>query len=144
SASMERFFEWAANDNLQVVYPSTPAQYFHVLRRQASRHWRKPLVVMTPKSLLRHPKSVSTLDDCATGRFEVVIRDPKAASQTRKILLCSGKVYFDLLEKQRDDVPILRLEQLYPLRKGEIEDALSSYAADVPVTWVQEEPENMG
>ncbi|HKQ36575.1 MAG TPA: 2-oxoglutarate dehydrogenase E1 component [Verrucomicrobiae bacterium] len=144
SARMERFLELAANDNLQVVYPSTPAQYFHVLRRQALRRWRKPLVVMTPKSLLRHPKSVSALEDCATGHFATVLRDPKPAAQIRKILLCSGKVYFDLLEKQRDDVAVLRLEQLYPLRKGELEEAMANYAADVPVTWVQEEPENMG
>jgi 2-oxoglutarate dehydrogenase E1 component len=115
-----------------------------VLRRQALRRWRKPLVVMTPKSLLRHPKSVSSLDDCAAGRFQSVLRDAKPMAQVRRILLCSGKVYFDLLEKQRDDVAILRLEQLYPLRKAEIEEALSGYAADVPVTWVQEEPENMG
>ncbi|HTD88338.1 MAG TPA: 2-oxoglutarate dehydrogenase E1 component [Candidatus Binatia bacterium] len=144
SARMERFLALAANDNLQVVYPSTPAQYFHLLRRQALRRWRKPLVVMTPKSLLRHPKSVSALDDCASGQFRTVIRDSKPASQIRKLLLCSGKVYFDLLEKQREDVAILRLEQLYPLRKTELEDALAGYAADVAVTWVQEEPENMG
>ena len=153
SARMERFLDLAANDNLQIVYPTTPAQYFHLLRRQALRRWRKPLVVMTPKSLLRHPKSVSALNDCATGQFRTVLPDPNRAATVRerpqaahiqKILLCTGKVYFDLLEKQRDDVAILRLEQLYPLRKSELEEALSGYAADVPVTWVQEEPENMG
>ena len=144
SARMERFLELAAHDNLQVVYPSTPAQYFHVLRRQALRRWRKPLIVMTPKSLLRHPKSVSSLDECATGHFKTVLGDNKAAGTVRKILLCSGKVYFDLLEKQREDTAILRLEQLYPLRSAEVEQALMAYGPDIPVTWVQEEPENMG
>ncbi|HZO85856.1 MAG TPA: 2-oxoglutarate dehydrogenase E1 component, partial [Verrucomicrobiae bacterium] len=144
SARMERFLELAANDNLQVVYPTTPAQYFHVLRRQVLRHWRKPLVIMTPKSLLRHPKSISSLDECATGRFETVLRDSKPATSVRRVLLCTGKVYFDLQEKQRDDTAILRLEQLYPLRVAELEQALSPYPEDLPVTWVQEEPENMG
>jgi 2-oxoglutarate dehydrogenase E1 component len=144
SARMERFLDLSANDKLQVVYPTTPAQYFHVLRRQALRHWRKPLIVMTPKSLLRHPKSVSALEECARGHFQTVLRDPKPAASIRKILLCSGKVYFDLEEKPRDDVAVLRLEQLYPLRLAELDAALSGYAADIPVTWVQEEPENMG
>ncbi|HZO85823.1 MAG TPA: 2-oxoglutarate dehydrogenase E1 component, partial [Verrucomicrobiae bacterium] len=144
SARMERFLELAANDNLQVVYPTTPAQYFHVLRRQALRRWRKPLVIMTPKSLLRHPKSVSSLNECATGHFETVLPDPRAPASVRRVLLCSGKVYFDLLEKQREDVAILRLEQLYPLRNSELEQAFSPYSKDAPVVWVQEEPENMG
>jgi 2-oxoglutarate dehydrogenase E1 component len=144
SARMERFLELAANDNLQVAYPTTPAQYFHLLRRQALRRWRKPLVVMTPKSLLRHPKSVSALNDCAAGQFQAVLRDSRPPLAVRKILLCSGKVYFDLLEKERADVAVLRLEQLYPLRRGELQDALAAYAPEVPVTWVQEEPENMG
>jgi 2-oxoglutarate dehydrogenase E1 component len=144
SARMERFLELAANDNLQVVYPTTPAQYFHVLRRQALRRWRKPLVVMTPKSLLRHPKSISTLDECATGHFETVLPDPKAPASVRRVVLCTGKIYFDLTEKQPGDVAILRLEQLYPLRVVELEQALSVYPAHVPVVWVQEEPENMG
>jgi 2-oxoglutarate dehydrogenase E1 component len=144
SARIERFLELAANDNLQVVYPTTPAQYFHVLRRQAVRRWRKPLVVMTPKSLLRHPESISTLDDCVNGEFQTVLRDPKPPDAIRKILLCSGKVYFDLEEKQPDNVAILRLEQLYPLRTAELGQALSAYAPEIPVTWLQEEPENMG
>ena len=147
SARMERFLELAANDNLQVVYPTTPAQYFHVLRRQALRRWHKPLVVMTPKSLLRHPKSVSSLDDCATGRFETILSGRSADSlsaSARRVLLCTGKIYFDLLEKQPPDVAILRLEQLYPLRMNDLEQALTAYPPDVPVTWVQEEPENMG
>ena len=145
SARMERFLELAANDNLQLVYPTTPAQYFHVLRRQALRRWRKPLVVLTPKSLLRHPKSVSSLEDCASRHFQTVLADPKPASpNVRRVVLCTGKIYFDLQEAQPEDVPIVRLEQLYPLRLAEVEHALSAYAPTAPVVWVQEEPENMG
>ena len=147
SARMERFLELAANDNLQVVYPSTPAQYFHLLRRQALRRWHKPLIVMTPKSLLRHPKSVSSLADCAHGRFETILSDRSADSLSapaRRVLLCTGKIYFDLLEKQPEDAALLRLEQLYPLPMPELEQALAAYPAETPVTWVQEEPENMG
>ena len=145
SARMERFLALAANDNLQLVYPTTPAQYFHVLRRQALRRWHKPLVVLTPKSLLRHPGSVSSLDDCASGHFQTVLRDPKpAAANVRRVLLSAGKVYFDLQEAQPPDVAIVRLEQLYPLRLAELEQTLSTYPPSVPVVWVQEEPENMG
>ena len=145
SARMERFLALAANDNLQLVYPTTPAQYFHVLRRQALRRWHKPLVVLTPKSLLRHPASVSSLDDCASGRFQTVLPDPKAAGgNIRRVLLCTGKVYFDLQETQPADIAIMRLEQLYPLRLAELEQALSTYPPNVPTVWVQEEPENMG
>jgi 2-oxoglutarate dehydrogenase E1 component len=137
SARLERFLQLAAADNIQIVYPTTPAQYFHVLRRQALRRWRKPLVVMTPKSLLRHPGSTSSFDDLGAGRrFERVIADRPAPH----VLLCSGKIYFDLAAKRdelkRDDVAIVRLEQLYPFP----EDARQYTSA----TWVQEEPRNMG
>src|SRR5206468_4449191 len=104
SARLERFLTLAAEDNLQIVYPTTPAQYFHLLRRQVLRRWRKPLVVMTPKSLLRHPRVVSNIDDFAAGRFERILPDmsPRSGDEIGRILLCSGKVYFDLhRERQR-------------------------------------------
>jgi len=150
SARLERFLTLAAEDNLQVVYPTTPAQYFHCLRRQVVRRWRKPLVVMTPKSLLRHPKVVSTLDECAQGRFERILPDalPRPAGQVRRILLCSGKIYYDLEkhreENKREDVAIARVEQLYPLRAHALQSVLSGYGEGTPAVWVQEEPENMG
>jgi len=151
SARLERFLRLAAEDNIQVANPTTPAQYFHLLRRQALRSWRKPLVVMTPKSLLRHPKSVSALDELATGRFQRIIPDdaPEAvAAKINRVLLCSGKIYFELLEQRekskRADVAIVRVEQLYPLPAKLVESALTKYGDGTPVFWVQEEPENMG
>lgn len=150
SARLERFLAMAAEDNIQVVYPTTPAQYFHVLRRQYLRHWRKPLVVMSPKSLLRHPDVTSTLDECAKGNFLRVIPDQmnRPASRVKRILLCTGKLYYELNKRrndlQREDVAIIRLEQLYPLRRELIEQALAEYAPGTPAVWVQEEPENMG
>ena len=150
SARLERFLTLAAEDNMQVVVPSTPAQMFHLLRRQVLRPWRKPLVVMTPKSLLRHPLAVSPLEDFAEGTaFRHVIEDDAVDPEgVRRVLLCSGKVFYDLVaareEAGRDDVAILRLEQLYPLRQAEVDAVLERYPAAAPVTWVQEEPENMG
>jgi 2-oxoglutarate dehydrogenase E1 component len=150
SARLERFLMLGVEDNLQVVYPTTPAQYYHCLRRQAVRTWRKPLVVITPKSLLRHAKVVSTLQECSQGRFERILPDPlgKPAAQVGRIVLCTGKIYYDLAEYQeqnkRDDVAIIRLEQLYPLRGELLESVLSPYASGTPVYWVQEEPGNMG
>jgi 2-oxoglutarate dehydrogenase E1 component len=136
SARLERFLQLAAEDNMQVVYPTTPAQYFHVLRRQALRRWRKPLIVMTPKSLLRHPKSASSFDELGEGRFLPVIAD----LESPHVLLCTGKIYFDLVAKRaelkRDDVAIVRIEQLYPFP----EEARRYESA----VWVQEEPLNMG
>src|ERR1051325_10029311 len=148
SARLERFLALAAEDNIQVVNPTTPAQYFHCLRRQVKRKWRKPLVVMTPKSLLRHPKVVSPLADCASGQFRKVLPDGMAPENVKRLLLCSGKVYYDL-EKHREetgrtDVAIVRLEQLYPLRAAELESMIVRYAEGTPIVWVQEEPENMG
>src|SRR5207248_2859933 len=121
SARLERFLSLASEDNLQVVYPTTPAQYFHVLRRQVLRRWRKPLVVMTPKSLLRHPQAVSSLDALAQGTFQRVLPDSpaEAGKAISRVLFCAGKVYYDLDKYRRDmnhpDVAILRLEQLYPI-----------------------------
>ena len=148
-ARLERFLAAGADDNIQVVNLTTPAQYFHCLRRQALRRWRKPLVVMTPKSLLRHPQCVSPLDECSRGGFRRVIGDQLAEAQpVDRIVLCSGKVYYDLLaERQRlgrQGVAIVRIEQLYPLPLDDLRAALSVYAEGTPAYWVQEEPENMG
>jgi len=148
SARLERFLTLAAEDNIQIVQPTTPAQYFHVLRRQAIRNWRKPLIIFTPKSLLRHPKVVSTLEDCARGNFQRVLPDDSNSGDIKRILLCTGKVFYDLTayreEHRRNDVAIVRLEQLYPLHAGLLEEALKSYAEHTPALWVQEEPANMG
>jgi len=150
SARLERFLMLGAKDNIQVCNLTTPAQYFHCLRRQVLRVWRKPLVIMTPKKLLRHPAAVSTMDECATGEFHRVIGDvvPDGRQEVERILLCSGKIYFELEEKrkelQRHDVAILRIEQLYPLPKEPLKKLLAQYPDETPVYWVQEEPENMG
>ncbi len=151
SARLERFLTLAAEDNIQIVVPSTPAQHFHVLRRQVLRKWKKPLIMMTPKSLLRHPKCVSDRQELSVGTFqpvlsEVIEQDP---AQVSRILLCSGKVYYDLLaERERlnrqADIAILRLEELYPLPYAQLQKALSLYPEGTQVRWVQEEPENMG
>jgi 2-oxoglutarate dehydrogenase E1 component len=150
SARLERFLMLSVEDNLQVVYPSTPAQYFHCLRRQVLRTWRKPLVIMTPKSLLRHPKAVSTLQDCAGGGFREILPDVlnRPADQVKRVLLCSGKLYYELAEyreqNKREDVALIRLEQLHPLRRELLESTLAPFRDGTPVCWVQEEPANMG
>ncbi len=148
SARPERFLEVAAEDNIQVAIPTTPAQYFHLLRRQVVRKWRKPLVVFTPKSLLRHPQCVSNLEDFLSGKFERVLPDAIGNADCRRVLLCSGKVYYELLaereKREIDDVAIVRLEQLYPLPANLLREVLSPYAAGTPLYWVQEEPLNMG
>jgi 2-oxoglutarate dehydrogenase E1 component len=148
SARIERFLSMSAQDNIQVVNLTTPAQFFHVLRRQVLRPWRKPLVVFTPKSLLRHPMAKSTVADLTHGTFQRVILDADVpASQAKRVLLCSGKVYYELLERRqqtnRTDVAIVRLEQLYPLGDA-LKNALAQYADGTPLYWVQEEPRNMG
>jgi 2-oxoglutarate dehydrogenase E1 component len=150
SARLERFLTLAAEDNIQVVVPTTPAQYFHLLRRQVMRRWRKPLVVMTPKSLLRHPQAVSALDDLTRGTFSRVLPDPNNPDpkRTRRVLLCAGKIYYDLVQRReelkRTDVAIVRLEQLYPLPTEILRKRLTPCAKDTPVVWVQDEPANMG
>ena len=150
SARLERFLLLAAEDNIQVVYPTLPAQIFHCMRRQMLRHWRKPLVVMTPKSLLRHRDCVSSLDDLANGKFERVLPDEhlQDLSQVERILLCTGKIYFELVERRetldRKDIAIVRVEQLYPLPRKQLEKILATARDGTPVYWVQEEPENMG
>jgi 2-oxoglutarate dehydrogenase E1 component len=150
SARIERFLQMAAEDNIQIVGPSTPAQLFHCLRRQVLRRWRKPLIVMTPKSLLRHPRVVSSLDDLANGRFERILPDTigDRTGEVSRILLCSGKIYYELEQARektnRRDVAVLRIEQLYPLPDEALRFALRSYKDETPVVWVQEEPQNMG
>jgi 2-oxoglutarate dehydrogenase E1 component len=150
SARLERFLSLAAKDNIQVVQPTTPAQMFHCLRRQVLRVWRKPLIVMTPKSLLRNPACVSNMDELVKGTFQRVIPDASAvpARDVRRILLCSGKVAYELEKRRQElgrrDVAIVRVEQLYPLPKRSLEAALADYAPGTPAVWVQEEPENMG
>ncbi|WP_372695827.1 2-oxoglutarate dehydrogenase E1 component [Immundisolibacter sp.] len=150
SARLERFMQLCAEQNMQVCVPSTPAQMFHMLRRQMLRRYRRPLVVMTPKSLLRHRLSVSALGDLADGEFQPLIPDPQQPdpARVRRVLLCSGKVYFDLLSSQRerdiDDIAIVRIEQLYPFPKAQVAEQLAHYAAASDVAWVQEEPQNQG
>ena len=148
SARLERYLQLAAEDNIQITNPTTPAQYFHLLRRQIVRAWRKPLVVMSPKSLLRHPKVVCSLDDLATGRFHRILGDARAdAGSVKRILACTGKVYYDLVaardEAERKDLAIIRFEQLYPLSIETIRAALKPYRS-AEVWWIQEEPRNMG
>jgi 2-oxoglutarate dehydrogenase E1 component len=150
SARLERYLQLCAEDNIQVCIPSTPAQMFHLLRRQIVRKFRKPLVVMTPKSLLRHKLSVSTMADITDRGFQLVIDevDPIEPSAVRRLLICSGKIYFDLLEARRahkiDDIAILRIEQLYPFPIEEVDQALARYVNALEIVWVQEEPRNQG
>jgi 2-oxoglutarate dehydrogenase E1 component len=150
SARLERFLLLCAEDNMQVVNLTTPAQLFHCLRRQVLRPWRKPLIVMSPKSLLRHRRAISTMDELAEGEFERIIADEPAIdpSKVRRLVMCTGKIYYDLLERrerdQVDDIGILRVEQLYPLRPNELQSRLAPYPKDVDLVWVQEEPWNMG
>ncbi|MBX3553910.1 MAG: 2-oxoglutarate dehydrogenase E1 component, partial [Pseudolabrys sp.] len=154
SARIERFLTLCAEDNIQVVNCTTPAQYFHVLRRQVyggpdKRGMRKPLVIFTPKSLLRHPKVVSRIDEFTSGAFREVIGETSAMSTDRvnRVLICSGKVYYDLYEEREkrgiDDIYILRVEQLYPFPTKAIANELSRFK-QAEVVWCQEEPRNMG
>ncbi|RNC73237.1 MAG: 2-oxoglutarate dehydrogenase E1 component [Desulfuromonadales bacterium] len=148
SARIERYLQLCADDNMQVVYPTTPAQLFHLLRRQVKEPFRKPLVVFTPKSLLRHPRCVSRLDELADGWFREIVPDGGDVDKARRLVLCSGKVYYDLLERReregRGDVAIVRIEQLYPLRADLLREELASFREAKEIVWVQEEPKNMG
>ncbi len=150
SARLERFLTQAAEDNMQVVVPTTSAQYFHLLRRQVKRPWRKPLIVLTPKSLLREPFVSCDIEQFTSGRFQRVLPDPEVntINNPSRIILCTGKIGVELLklrtERQVDDVAIVRMEQLYPIPHRELQEALSFYADGTPVIWTQEEPKNMG
>ncbi|WP_028489158.1 2-oxoglutarate dehydrogenase E1 component [Thiothrix lacustris] len=153
SARLERFVQLAAQENMHICIPSNPAQIFHMLRRQMIRKYRKPLIVFTPKSLLRHPLAVSTLEDFTSGKFEVVlddvdITDIAAKEKVKRVIMCSGKVYYDLLEERRKheltDVAIIRLEQLYPFPAQELVDVMEYYPNIEKAIWCQEEPVNQG
>ncbi|HBX54873.1 MAG TPA: 2-oxoglutarate dehydrogenase E1 component [Pseudomonas sp.] len=150
SARLERYLQLCAEHNMQVAVPTTPAQIYHLLRRQVIRPLRKPLVVLTPKSLLRHKLAISTLEDLAEGSFQTVIPeidtlDPK---KVERVILCSGKVYYDLLEKRRsegrEDIAIVRIEQLYPFPEDDLAEVLAPYKNLKHIVWCQEEPMNQG
>jgi len=150
SARLERFLQLCAEHNIQVCVPSTPAQMFHMIRRQMMRSYRKPLIVMTPKSLLRHKFSVSPLDTLSTGKFEEIIPDSneRAKEAIKRVVFCSGKVYYDLVEARQvhdiSDTAIVRIEQLYPFPIDQYAALLASYPAADEIVWCQEEPENQG
>jgi 2-oxoglutarate dehydrogenase E1 component len=144
SGRIERFLQLSAKENIQVVNPTTPAQYFHLLRRQALRPIKKPLVVFTPKSLLRLPACVSSLKAITEGAFEEVLNDPAPPKNPRRLLLCSGKIYYELAAKKPSDIALVRLEQLYPVHRQKLEETLRGYASCKEIYWVQEEPQNMG
>jgi 2-oxoglutarate dehydrogenase E1 component len=145
SARLERFLALCAEDNMQVANLTTPAQIFHCLRRQVRRKYRKPLVIMSPKSLLRHPDATSTLADLADGHFQRIIPDTSVnPTGVRRIILCSGKVYYDLLAgraaQKREDIALIRLEQLYPLQPAHIREVLAPYTKGTDLVWVQGSP----
>lgn len=148
SARFERFLALAGHDNMQIVNPTTPAQIFHLLRRQIKQPFQKPLVVLTPKGLLRHPACVSRVKDLIEGKFSFVLDDPKKPSQIRKLILCSGRIYYDLAaqreKEKRNDLAIVRLEQIYPLNLEELKNVIAQYGSFQMCQWVQDEPENMG
>jgi 2-oxoglutarate dehydrogenase E1 component len=150
SARLERFLQLCAEENMQVCYPTTPAQYFHVLRRQMHRKYRKPLILMTPKSLLTHEQAVSTESDFTDSRFFEILADPEAsAKKVERVIFCSGKVYYDLVKYRKennltDAAAIIRIEQLYPLYKEKVARLAKPFINAKKFIWCQEEPENMG
>ena len=150
SARLERFMQLCSNDNIQVCVPTTPAQMFHMIRRQIVMSTRKPLIVMTPKSLLRNKASTSTLEELASGGFQLVIDDERIAEkkQVKRVVLCSGKVYYDLMdalnETPDETIAVVRVEQLYPIPHEELSFIFNSYPADCEIAWCQEEPRNQG
>src|SRR5258708_37159438 len=148
SARLERFLTLCAEGNMQVVYPTTPAQHFHALRRQMKNDPRKPLIVMTPKSLLRHPQATSIVNELTTGRFEPVLPDAKiAGGDATRVVITSGKVYYDLAaarDAANANVPIFRLEQSYPFPQPMLAAALAQFPQATEILCVQEEPRNMG
>ena len=147
SGRMERFLQLCAEENMQVANCTTPGNYFHILRRQMKRNYRKPLVVFTPKSLLRYPKCTSTLEDLSTGHFQEIIDDTVDAASVRKVVFVTGKLYYELLKKREElgtsDVALVRVEQLYPLAVDQIDKIVEKYKG-AKLVWAQEEPENMG
>jgi 2-oxoglutarate dehydrogenase E1 component len=147
SARLERFLQACAENNMYVAYPSTPAQYYHVLRRQTNEKRRRPLVLMQPKSLLRLPEAASKLSDLTDVGFATVIDDPAVAEsrdQVKRLVFCTGKIYYDLLAKRAPHVALVRVEQLYPWPHDEVARIVDLYPAAQEVVWAQEEPKNMG
>ena len=150
SARLERFMQLCSHDNIQVCVPSTPAQMFHMIRRQILMGTRKPLIVMTPKSLLRNKASTSTLEELASGGFQLVIDDAKISNKSniKRVVMCSGKVYYVLIDAVEtdalDDIAVVRVEQLYPIPHDDLSAILHSYPVDCEVAWCQEEPQNQG
>ncbi len=148
SARLERFLQACAENNIQVCNLTTPAQYFHVLRRQVKRSFRKPLIIMSPKSLLRHPRTVSTRQDFQDGGFRSILDDPQPGSEIDRVILCSGKIYYDLVAHREaaelKNAAIVRVEQFYPLNHGLLQSTVEQYGADKKIVWCQEESSNMG
>lgn len=149
SARLERFLQLCAGENMQIANCTTPANFFHILRRQMKRDFRKPLIIFTPKSLLRHPRCISSMEDLTKGGFKEIIDDVSAdATQISHVVLCSGKIYYELLERKEKDkanhIAIIRIEQLYPFPEKQYQQVISKYKNASDWTWVQEEPENMG
>ncbi len=148
SAKLERFLQLSSNENMQIVNATSSAQFFHVLRRQVKRALKKPLIVFTPKSHLRSAQTLSPLSAFTQGSFQEILDDPEPPTKASKILICSGRVYFDLVEERkkrnREDVVLLRLEQLFPLHTEKLKELLKKYSSASKVVWVQEEPMNMG
>ena len=148
SARIERYLQLCAEDNMTVANCTTPANFYHLLRRQMKRNYRKPLIVFTPKSLLRHPKAVNSIEDLATGEFQEVIDDSLNPSKVTKLVFCMGKFYYDLLAEreilEREDVALVRIEQLFPLHLEKIQRVIDRYPSVKEYIWAQEEPRNMG
>ena len=148
SARIERYLQLCAEDNMTVANCTTPANFYHLLRRQMKRNYRKPLIVFTPKSLLRHPKAVNSIEDLATGKFQEVIDDSLNPSKVTKLVFCMGKFYYDLLAEreilEREDVALVRIEQLFPLHLEKIQRVIDRYPSVKEYIWAQEEPRNMG
>jgi 2-oxoglutarate dehydrogenase E1 component len=148
SARIERFLQLSAESNMQIVYPTTPAQYFHLLRRQVKRDIRVPLIVFTPKGLLRHPKCLSAINEFTHSTFQEVLDDPEKPSKPKRLLICSGRIYYDLIAereaRKRTDIAIVRIEQLYPLNNDLLAKVFANYEGVREIFWVQEEPRNMG
>ena len=149
SARMERYLQLCARDNMYIADCTTPANMFHLLRRQMKANFRKPLIVFTPKSLLRHPKAVSTVDELASGSFQEVIDDASTdVKKVKTLVFCTGKFYYDLLaareEHKRADVALVRVEQLFPVPADQMNAAIKKYKNVDDLVWAQEEPKNMG
>jgi 2-oxoglutarate dehydrogenase E1 component len=149
SARLERFLQLCAQENMTVANATTPANFFHLLRRQQKRHFRRPLVVMSPKSLLRHPRVKSSMEELAEGSFQPIIPDNDVVpTDVKKVVFCSGKLYYELLEEREaqkaDHVALVRIEQLYPLDDIAIKEEVDKYPNATLTIWAQEEPANMG